>query len=126
MSRKANLLVFDDFVVGTTATYTPTRLNDRLGQFDKYSLTAIADQVSGTTPTVTVQLEHSADQRNWANKNGTAEINAQSLSTSQTNVFTGTDAGTTPANAFVRLRVVLGGTTPQAHVKVYACLRDDS
>jgi len=128
LSRRDNILAFDDFVVGNSAVYTRARLNSQLGGCDKCALTAVADQVSGTTPTITVQIEESADERNWSSKNGTPEINAQSLSASQTNMFTGADAGTSPAKAFVRLRVALAsaGAPPQAHLRIYACLRDDS
>jgi hypothetical protein len=123
--RKANTLAFDDTVVGTTTVYTPTGLNDALGACDKWAIQAVADLVSGTTPTITVQLQHSSDQRNWMNKNTTAEINAQNLSSSATDPKFGSDAGTTPALAFVRLAITLGGTSPQAHVKVWVCLRDE-
>ncbi|MBL8740095.1 MAG: hypothetical protein JNK04_03340 [Myxococcales bacterium] len=118
--------MFDDVLVGTTATYTPTGFNDRLGMFDKISIQAIADQVSGTTPTLTVQIEHSGDQRNWSKKSGTAEISNRALVTTTTNVFDGSDGGAVPNHGFVRLAVSLGGTSPQAHVKIWVCLRDDS
>jgi hypothetical protein len=123
--RKANILAFDDFVVGATTVYTPTGLNDALGAYDKAAIQAVADQVTGTSVTLKVQIEHSSDQRNWASKNTTAEIPATSISTTATTPLVGTDAGTTPSLAFVRLAITVAGTSPQAHVKVWVCLRDE-
>lgn len=117
-------LVFDDFIMGTESVYTAEQYNDGMGLADQFAIQAVADQVSGTTPTLTVQIQHSNDQRNWVDKSGTAEINAQSLSASATTVKVGTDSGSTPTLGYRRLKITLGGTTPVAHVKLFACGRD--
>ncbi|APR86500.1 Hypothetical protein A7982_11849 [Minicystis rosea] len=117
--------VFNDFVVGTGSTYTTSEHNKLLGSAGKIAFQVVGDQVSGTSPTLTLQIEHSSDGRNWSNRSGTAEINAQSLSSSATNVLFASDAGATPLLGFVRLRIALGGTSPNAHVKITAVGRDN-
>lgn len=123
--RTFHRCVFDDAIEGTSAVYTGAQWNAVLGLADKLKLVAITDQASGTTPTLTVQIEESADQRNWASKSGTAEINALSVGTSATEIKTGNDAGTVPTGGFVRLRLQLGGTTPKVHVKLYVTGRGE-
>lgn len=113
-------LVFDDTVVGTGNAYTSPQFEDLLGQSDRTALQAVTDLVSGTLPTLTVSFEHSSDGRNWAAKNGTAEINGTTLVPTVTNNFSGAEAGTNPGHGRARLRIALGGTNPQAHVKIYA------
>src|SRR5687768_4283304 len=62
MPRRASTLVFDEFVVGTTAVYTSPEFNDELGRYERLAIQAITDQVTGTTPTILVQQEHASDQ----------------------------------------------------------------
>jgi hypothetical protein len=126
--RKQNTEVFNDFVYATAidTVWTDAKFNDVLGRFDQTSIIAVADSVAGTTPTLSVQIEHSGDGRNWVKKNATAEINAQTITATATTTLAGNDPGTTPLAAFVRLSVWLGGTTPVAHVRIYVCNRDQA
>lgn len=124
VSRKFSQLVFNEAVVGTTAVYTSSEFNEMLARADMLALSFIGDQVSGTTPTAEVRVEHSSDQRNWATKNATAEITATTLVTTGTNVFNGYEPGTIPSNGFVRLKVTLAGTGPVVHAKIYVTGRD--
>jgi hypothetical protein len=125
--RKYMKTVLNDFVVGTTAVYTDTSYNDALGSVDKIALHVVIDQVSGTSPTLTLALEHSCDGRNWVAKNiSGADISGQALLATATNSFFASDAGTVPFMGFVRIRVALGGTSPVAHVKVHLTGRDDA
>ncbi len=117
-------LVFDDFVVGTASAYSTPEADLLLGTPDRFAVHAVVDQVTGTSPTLTVQVEHGSDGRNWSSKSGTPEINVQSLSAAATNQFTGVESGASPSHTRVRLRVALGGTSPQAHVKLYVTGRD--
>lgn len=124
--RKMNILVFDEVVVGTTAVYTSPTFNEQMGSVDRWCIHAIADTVSGSTPILTVQGQHSGDGGvNWKDKSATAEINGVTLSTSATNSNIGTDAGSTPSAGQLRLKITLGTTSPQAHVKIWFTGRDD-
>ncbi len=120
--RKLHQQVFDDFVVSGTTVYTRADLNDILGQVDQLALQAIVDQVT-TAGTATVQIQMSSDQINWSNKNGTAEINAGTISTNTTNKLTGSDAGATPSLGYVRLAISIA-TSAQAHFKIWATGRN--
>src|SRR5262249_23919678 len=130
---KYGRMVFDEFIPSTTAVYTANDFNLILGSADKLSFFAVADNVAGTSPTLTVQMEHSGDGRIWQVKNATAELNGASLTVGATNptsvnpsvLFVGSDDGNKALMPFVRLRIQLAGSgSPAAHVKIYACGRD--
>jgi hypothetical protein len=122
--RAANILVFDEIVQATStgasletkSFYTDQSLNDRLGVFDMLALMAVVDALSGTGK-LWVQIEHSADGRNWLSKSTDAEIGGataasaspkgESLSGTAQQFFAGGDNGGNPSLAFVRLRVDL-------------------
>ncbi len=124
--RKQVILVFDDFINGTTSVYTPSQLNDVLGRSDQIAAHAVSDQASGTSPTITVRIQASGDNRNFDDKAGSALIATSNLTANATNSHHGADGGSTQNDAYVRLAITLGGTSPSAHVKLYVCLRDQS
>lgn len=117
--------IYDENIEGTTALYTDPTHNGLLGSVEKLSIFALTDTVTGTTPTMTVQIEESGDQVHWTNKIATAEINATSLSTTAVTTAVGRDAGGTPSAGFLRLRVVLGGASPKAHVRIWVTGRGE-
>lgn len=121
----ASECVLDETLHGAgTDYYTANRFNELLGRPDKLTLQAVVDNADANG-TILVQIEHSADQRNWSSKNGTPEINnpASSISTTATVSSVGSDSGSNASLPFIRLRVRMT-TTARAHVKVYACGRD--
>src|SRR5262249_47086027 len=120
----SSFIAFDEIVAGTVATCTAYQIGDTLGRFDRLAFLVLADTVSGTSPTLTVAIEHSGDGRNFVAKNGTPEVNGVALSARQTNVVVGADTGATRSQGFVRLRVQLGGSSPQAHVRIMVTIRD--
>ena len=125
--RSFHVLAYDDVVAGTTAAYTPPHLDDLLGAVESLSFMVSASQATGTSPTLTVQVEQSPDEIRWENRNTTAEINASSLSGTADNIKTANDgdpAGTTRL-PYARLRIQLGGTTPQARVKLWVTGRGE-
>ena len=116
--------VFRGFIYGTTTVYTDEVQNEALGGPDSLSFQVIADQVSGTSPTFTGRVQHSADQRNWNNKNTNPEIDGTSLTPSAVNSLVGTDPSSGVCLGFRRIALTLGGTTPAAFVRVIAVGRD--
>jgi len=125
--RVFNQLVFDGYVSGTNAVYTDSQYDEVLGLSDQLSISGYSAQVTGTVPTVTVQVEGSFDQRRWQNRNGaTPEINAVSIVASPEALFQGQDGNPTgrPTLAFGRLRIQLGGTSPTAQLRIWATGRD--
>lgn len=117
-----NMKVFEGGITGAAtadAVYTPSELNARLGQADKFFFSARVAQGSGSSPTLTVLMEHSNDNVNWKTKS--TPINAQSISGASSGVvtLTGEDTGSSVCGAFVRFLIGLGGTTPSANVQVW-------
>lgn len=125
--RSFHALVYDDVVAGTSATYTPSHFNDLLGSVESLSIFVSAAQATGTSPTLTVQIEQGPDQIRWENRNTTAEINGVSLSASTDNIETANDGDPTGTTrlTYARLRIQLGGTSPEARVKVWVTGRGE-
>ena len=123
--RSYHALVFDEVIEGTTAVTSDPAYNAQLAMTEKIELFAVADTVSGTTPTLTVQINESPDGVHWRNKNTTAEINAVSLSTSANTLSVGLDSGTNLGSGLNRLSVTLGGTSPKAHIRIWATGRGE-
>jgi hypothetical protein len=125
--RVFNQCVFDGYVSGTANVYSDSKFNALLGVTDQLSLSGYTAQATGTTPTITVQVEQSFDNIRWQSRNTTAEISASALSTgtTETNVQ-GFDGNPTarPTLAFGRLRIALGGTSPTAQVRLWVTGRD--
>ena len=117
-------LIFDETIVGTTDVFTSPEHNLLLGQCDKHHFHAVIDQVSGTTPSLAGRFQHSGDQRNWDNKNGSNELASGTLVTTGTNNTMGTDPGTAVGAGYGRMKFTLAGTNPVAHVKLYVTGRD--
>jgi hypothetical protein len=117
--RKFTLVAFDDIIFGTgTNWYTSASFNDELGSADGLVLHAAPSFVSGTAPTLTCQIEHSANGRNWVNAQTTAEINGLGL----TNYIPleGKLSMFSPVLLnFVRVRISMGGTAPQCRLCIY-------
>ena len=117
---------FNETLEDTTALYTDDAFGDQLASSDELSIFAIGDTASGTSPTITVQIEESPDQIHWSNKATTAEINAIALSTTAITTRVARDNGSTPSNGFIRFRVQLGGTSPKAHIRIWATGRSEA
>jgi hypothetical protein len=69
MSLVSHTLAFDDAIEGTTSVYTSADLNGTLGVPDRLLIVVFATQVTAAsgTPTFTLQIEMSPDERNWMN-----------------------------------------------------------
>jgi hypothetical protein len=124
--RVFHTVVFDDTVEGASAYYTSPEDDALLGTADALSLYGYAAQVTGTA-NLTVQVEQGPDSLRWTARNGTAEVNALSLSTTAETPFSANDGN--PANAirpgFARLRIQLSGTNPRAKVKIWVTGRGE-
>ncbi len=116
-------LVFDDRVTGTADVFTSSDLHCVLGARERAAIQVVADGVTGTAPTLTVQVEHSADGRTWGAKNTVAEVDG-ALAVGSVTSLVGFDSGSRPAHPLARLSIRLGGTAPDAHVRVWVTLRD--
>lgn len=113
------VLIFDE-MVSSAAIYSTPEFNRYLGAFDKYSFHLVTAPGTGTLGTVSLQLEHSSDERNWANKNTSAEITpGPTVSATAQASGLGSDNGAVASQGFGRIRVT-HSTAGLVRVKVYA------
>lgn len=134
--RIFNEMVFNGYVTGGTDVFSEDKYQELLGFADQLSIGAYTAQVTGTTPTLTVQVQQSFDKFRWQARNSTStpEISAATLSGGTTETilhgYDGNKQGPPPNDRpvlpFVRLRISLGGTNPTAQVRVWATGRDCS
>ena len=117
--RTLHVLAFDAVIEGTTTQFIDPMFNQQLALADKLKLVAVTDTVSGTSPTLAVQLEESGDNRNWVNKSGSAEIPATAISATAVTILAGADNGATPSSGYLRAKLTLGGTSPRARVQLW-------
>lgn len=117
--RDLRILAFDDVITGTTATwYTSDDFINTLGMADGLVLHAVTTSVSSPAPTLTCQVEHSADARHWLNVNTNPEING--VTTGNDLSFLGyVDLLNPPMLTFVRIRITLAGTSPACRLKLH-------
>jgi hypothetical protein len=126
-----SLTVFDDYVAtsstganATVTAYTSDDLSEKIGFYDQLSIQVVVDDTAvGTAPaSLTVQIQHSANGRNYVAKNASPEVSSPTqLNIGQpTYMAFGFDAGNTPSLAFVRLAIVLTSSVGpvRAHVRV--------
>ena len=125
--RNFHRLAFDAYVSGTAPAYSDPNLHTLFGNVDQLAIGGYTSQVSGTSPKIEVQVEHSIDNTRWQNRNTTAEIpNTTTLSTTAETVVAGNDGDPTarPTLAFARLRITLSGTTPAGQIRLWVTGRD--
>lgn len=119
-------LVFEGGVSGTTTAYTGPELYRRIAMGEKYAMQARVTQVSGTSPTVAIVLEQSneaAAAAAWVTK--ATLLVATAVNANSVNFLQGTDVGTSPGMANMRVGITLGGTTPNAYVEVWLTVRSN-
>ena len=119
--------LFDGYVSGTTNVYTQTADADLLGSVERLTLGVVVNAVSGTNPTITVQIENSPDGTRWMNQYNTVpEINGVTLVAADSTLYYSTNQASTtrssptvPIASFIRMRIALGGTSPGAYVRLW-------
>src|SRR6266545_5877224 len=120
--RTFTLAAFDEVLTGSAVTwYTSANYNTILGSADWIGVHAVTTDASGTSPTLTCQIEHSGDARNWVSVQGTPEIDHQAVLLGQENTFSGAIPTLLypPLLKFVRIKLFLGGTAPQCRLKLH-------
>ena len=118
MNLFQNAVVFDQFVPDTTAVYSSPETYALLGSADKLFVQLRASQSGGQNPTVTVALEtcNDASASTWYAK--ATVIATSNIATGTVTYLYGTDAGSDPSGALVRLKITLGGTSPSAAIRL--------
>ncbi|MFO0759491.1 MAG: hypothetical protein U0359_23570 [Byssovorax sp.] len=141
MSRRTNLLVFDEYVpLSTTSAnpvYTSTEFERSLALFDQIAIQVVIDNVtrSGGTAGFYLHIETSGNGRHFSqiNNSGSPEVvfgASPGLSTTSTNVASGSYPGAVSSDGsllgFVRFAIHFTEATTAAHVKVYVTQRDQA
>jgi len=112
--------VFHSYISGTQNVYTDAQFAELLGSVERLSFIGKIIQVTGTSPTLTMQIEHSPDGARWQNQNATPELNGLGIGGgSGLPTFSSSTSGV-PKSNFVRLRITLGGTSPAGLLWLHA------
>jgi hypothetical protein len=109
--------IFQNYISGTQNVYTDTRFGELLGSVERLTLLGQIRGLTGTSPTLTVQIEHSADRARWLNQAASPEFSGAIADGSGFLVDT---ANNVPGLNYSRLRIALGGTSPACHLEIYA------
>jgi hypothetical protein len=140
VSRRANLLVFDDYVplntISANPVYTSAELQQALALFDQIAVQVVIDNVTRGGPAgFSLNIQTSGNGRNFANLNsgGTPEVSiaaSPGLSSTATTVAAGSYPGAISSGGailgFVRFAIQFTEATTAAHVKIYVTQRDQA
>src|SRR5437762_10250837 len=120
--RVATLQLFDENISGTgNVWYTTTETFEPLGRGDLMCFSASIFNASGS-PTLTVQVEHSADGQNWLAMNILPEVNAAVVS-NQVLIGNPNVSGLMFLH-FVRMKIQFtAGASPQCRLRLGATIR---
>lgn len=116
--RAFNELVFDGTVRGVLDVYSSSDFNDRLGRADELTYEVEVEEASGTAPTITVRHLHSNSGRAFIGLS--AFVSGGSLASLP---FRDVKTVTGPLGGLGQVGVTLGGTSPVARVRIWACGR---
>lgn len=117
--RDLRILAFDDFIVGTATTwYTSADHNDGMGMADTLVIHAVTTNISGTTHTVSCQVEHSADARHWLSVQSSPEVTGSMVN--DKSFFGAVSYPNLVLLTFVRIRIWLGNNaSAQCRLKLH-------
>ena len=116
--RAFNQLVFDQIVRGTVEVVSSADFNDVLGRADELTYEIEVEDATGTNPTISVRHLHS--------NSGKGFIGLANLLTNaalSTLPFRDVKTQVGPLGGLGQVGVTLGGTTPVARVRIWACGR---
>lgn len=116
--------VFDEMIIPSAAfRYTSARFNGILQGGDSFAVQAVTMRVTGSSPKLTVQAEHSADGQLWV-ATPSAEINDVPISSGLT-LGGSRDGAVFTLLPLLRFRIsIVGGFfPPQCRLKLYVTVR---
>lgn len=118
--RLFNILVMDQMVRGTAETVSALEFADTLGKADSIVYEIEVEDASGTTPTISVRHLHCNSGKAFVglpNIVTTASIATGSLP------YRDVKTVSAPLAGLGQVGVTLGGTSPVARVRIWACGR---
>lgn len=104
-----NLQVLSAPIDDSTTHYSDPSLNAMLAQADYVTIYARTSNPGGTSPTLTVELEHSLDNRHWATKD--AIIEGKAIDTNPVTDTIASSTSTSGGGGFYRFAVSMGGSS---------------
>lgn len=120
-----NIKAFEQGVSGTTAVYTAPELYAKLAQADKLMIQCRASQTVGTSPTISVDVEHSCDGVGWQQR--TSPISAKSIPIGAVTYEYGEDTGAKVGGSKARLKITIGGSSnPGGYIEIWVTGRTAS
>lgn len=114
--REFTVEVGDNYFSSAAPLYTSCRFNDVLGMADQLIIHALTMSVAGTGPTLTCDVQHSANGLDWVTV-ATPPINAQTM-VSNTVLQGVLPFFNPPLLTYVRLKFTAGGTSPSCRLRV--------
>jgi len=117
--------VFDDTIIGETTVYTATQFNGLLASVPALAIQANSFNVAASDDfgELSVQIQVSADGRNWLDKYAAAEIDQVNTAKNAVNVDIGYDDGTEPSMPLARLKITTAGNTERTGLKLWVTRR---
>src|SRR5690349_17722063 len=111
--------VFDGYIRGTGAVFTQTADSELIGSAERLVFYAVMNGVSGTSPSLTIQLENSPDGTRWLNQATGPEVSAMLNPGDNSAYGTSAQSTTIPMAAYIRMRITLGGTDPGGYLRLW-------
>lgn len=119
--RAFNQLVIDTTITGTVPVCSPSEFDELLGRADELLFEVEVESVAGTTPTLTLDVYHCNSGKKFVIAPSGTIITAASIASVPYRDLAKYSSST--LGSLVQLVVTLGGTTPVARVRVWACGR---
>lgn len=119
--RAFNQLILDTTVTGTVPVCSPTEFDELLGRADELLFEVEVESVSGSSPTLTLDVYHCNSGKKFVIAPSGTILSAVSISSVPYRDLAKYSSST--LGSLVQLLVTLGGTTPVARVRVWACGR---
>lgn len=123
MTVKYCIKTHDVGLAGTVTRYSDSTMDEVLAVAEQFFITAKVVGVGGTSPTLTVMIEHSLDGVNWVAPS--LPIFLTALTAGIVNDLRGSEVGSSLVfGRYVRIAAFLGGTgSLTANVEIWVCGR---
>ncbi len=116
MARLFTIELFNQYITGTATVASAAEHRELLGRADVLVIQVVVTKSAGTSPTLTLEIEHSNDGKRTDTHS--TPISAASLTITPFNTIVAAGSTTDPLAAQVELALTLGGTNPEAYVQV--------
>ena len=120
MAREFVIVAFDDQINGVTEVFSAQEHNETFGRADSVVVYVRGTNNSGTSPTLTLKLYGSNDNKYFTAQSTLLNAVSLGLNAPYESIV---DTGSAQLAAYLRFGATLGGTTPGTNLKVIVCGR---